>query len=60
MAEDLVDHMRRTMHIVCEVEDLYFEDGLKEAEIAEILGIPLSSVHDILAHIERTRYATVH
>lgn len=60
MASSLENYMRSMMHVVCDVETLYFEDGLKEAEIAEIVGISLSSVHDILADIERTRYATVH
>lgn len=60
MAENLVEYMRSMMHVICDVETLYFEDGLKESEIAEIVGISLSTVHDILADIDRTRYATVH
>jgi DNA-binding transcriptional regulator LsrR (DeoR family) len=35
--------------------DMYFEDGMKEAEIAESIGVSVSEVHEVLAAFESGR-----
>jgi hypothetical protein len=35
-----------------EIVQMYFEDGLKEKEIAKVIGLPLSQVHQILFDYE--------
>ncbi len=36
--------------------EMYFEDGMKEAEIAESLGLSLSTIHEVLAAFEESDY----
>lgn len=35
-----------------QIFEMYFVDGMKEAEIAGSLGISLSTVHEVLAALE--------
>jgi hypothetical protein len=39
-------------NVEIDVIDMYRSDGMKEAEIATSLGIPLTQVHEILAAYE--------
>lgn len=36
-----------------QIFEMYFVDGMKEAEIADSLGLSLSTVHEVLAELER-------
>lgn len=36
-----------------QIFEMYFVDGMKESEIAESLGLPLLTVHEVLAELER-------
>jgi hypothetical protein len=40
-------------NIEIDVIDMYHSDGMKEAEIATSLGIPLTQVHSILAAYDK-------
>lgn len=35
-----------------QIFEMYFVDGMKEAEIADSLGLSLSTVHEVLAELE--------
>jgi len=37
-----------------QIIDMYYEDGMKEQEIAESLGISLLMVHEVIAAFEET------
>ena len=39
-------------HIDLAIIEMYFHDGMREAEIAESLGLPLLAVHEVLAVYE--------
>ena len=39
-----------------QVVDMYIHEGMKEAEIAESLGISMLTVHEILANHEDTKH----
>lgn len=34
------------------IYEMYFVDGMKESEIAESMGLSLSTVHEVLAALE--------
>lgn len=38
-----------------EILDMYFEDGMKEVEIAEVVGVSLLRVHEVLYAFEATQ-----
>lgn len=42
--------------IEIDIIQMYRKDGMKETEIAESLGIPVSQVNETLAKYEVTRY----
>jgi DNA-binding transcriptional regulator LsrR (DeoR family) len=37
-----------------QIIDMYYEDGMKEQEIAESLGISLLMVHEVIAALEES------